>query len=245
MLLTAIIFGLCIMCRFRRREASKKKEEQRQKEANQRYAAGLSAVPPSAPTTHPLTRTNTNEAGREDVRSGSKGQGQAPGRYRSFAHVTPTPKDSPNRYSLTGSNPQILDVEPGEQTNESGQFRRYITMEMTPDDLDESSPCPSIYSQGNVIGMTHIPSPTTSIPHSPVEGGYVPGVKYSTAGGQWSRVVLEDPTLVYPYTSSLTRPTPFLGLSKPFQQTAESKYLKSMQALKSMDEEIMRENPAT
>ena len=130
--------------------------------------------------------------------------------------------------------------------SDSGQYRRYLTMEVTPDDLDEGSPCPPMYtSQGVVIGMTHLPSPTTPtatvLPHSPMEGGGY-GAKYQ-GQGQWQRGMLEDPNLVYTYSSSLPRPTPFLGLSKPFQ--AESKYLKSMQALKVMDEEIMKETPAS
>ena len=67
--------------------------------------------------------------------------------------------------------------------------------------------------------------------------------KYGQHLPDWPRnMMMEDPSLVYPYSSSLPRPTPFLGLSKNMM-TDQSKYLKSMQALKTMDEEIMKETP--
>lgn len=223
--------------------AEKKKEEQKLKERNQRNALEM-AVSSSSHTTHSLSRQNGGDGGKDGGKQVLKGQGQIQGRYLTFAQVTGNPKDNTHRYSLTSSNPQSPETETSDQMSDSGHYRRYITMEVTPDDIDESSPCPSIYSQGTVIGMTHIPSPTSTGPHSPVEGsGY--SIKYPPGGNQWNRGILEDPSMTYPYTASLTRPTPFLGLSKPFQPSAESKYLKSMQALKTMDEEIMRENPTT
>ena len=174
-----------------------------------------------------------------------------------FAHVAPTPKTEGgsggggggNRYSFTGEGEGVM-VGGGEQPDPA-QYRRYLALEVPPDHphhphhhhpyhhpMDDGSGYPP---QGVVIGMTHLPpsssSPSTPTPTTvlPAQEGYP--VKYP---GQWQKGVMEDPNLVYSaYTSSLPRPTPFLGLSKPFQ--AESKYLKSMQALKVMDEEIMKE----
>ena len=251
-LLTCVTLGLCIMCRSRRHHARKKKEQQQKlREQDQRKHLEMAGTPTSQSLpTHSLSRHGGPEGGGGGRAGGApKGQGQAQGRYMTFAHVTPSPKDNPNRYSFTSSNLPSSEGGDAGDVSDSGQYRRYLTMEVTPDDLEEGSPCPPMYTspQGVVIGMTHLPSPTsptaTVLPHSPMEGGGY-GVKYQGQGqGQWQRGLLEDPNLVYTYNSSLPRPTPFLGLSKPFQ--AESKYLKSMQALKVMDEEIMKETPAS
>nr|KAG5707212.1 hypothetical protein BaRGS_017896 [Batillaria attramentaria] len=239
-LLTCVVFGLCIMCRSRRQEKRRKKKEEMK--MNERNKRSILEVPTSS--AHHPTLSRQTESGK-DGRGGQKSQGQGhpQGRYMTFAQVNPSAKDNPNRYSFTGTNlPQQTELEGGVDMSESGVYRRYLNLEMTPDELEDPSTCPPLYSQGVVLGMTHLPSPTT--PVSPSEGG-VYGLKYSPQSGQWTRAMIEDPTLVYPYTSSLPRPTPFLGVSKPFPQNAESKYLKSMQALKSMDNEIMKENPTS
>ncbi|XP_076470446.1 uncharacterized protein LOC143300570 [Babylonia areolata] len=251
-LATCVCLCLCIMCRSRRQHARKKREEEqkaRDLSARQEHVE-MSATPTSHThhphPTHSLSRPGDKDGGRMGV---TKGQGQPQGRYMTFAHVnpatTPTPRDNPHRYSFTGQGTEG-GGEMGEGGPDSGQYRRFLSLEMTPDPMDDPSSTPHLYSpQGGILGMTHLPSsptPTPMLPgQPPVEGGgggnY--GVKYQN---QWAKgMMMEDPNLVYPYTSSLPRPTPFLGLSKPFP--TESKYLKSMQALKVMDEEIMKDSP--
>jgi len=256
-ILTSVTLGLCIMCRSRRKHARKTKEEQKLRQTQQRGQHMEMGTPTSHHPSHTLSR-HGDDGGRGRQSQKGQGQGQQQGRYMTFA------KDNPNRYSF-GSGAPLPDPNIGGDLNDLDQstYRRYLTLEVNPDDLDfdldhthgnmytaTSTP------QGVVIGMTHlppgttttsIPSPTTQIPHSQVEGGGgVPHYgKYAQQGmlPGWPRTMLEDPTLVYPYSSSLPRPTPFLGLSKPI--LSESKYLKTMQALKSMDEEIMKETPTS
>ncbi|KAL8589309.1 hypothetical protein ACOMHN_052312 [Nucella lapillus] len=257
---TCVCLSLCVMCRSRRRHARKKRQEEQKARETSKRQQNLEMTTPTpstaSQTPHPTHSLSRPGAEKEGTRPGiAKGQGQGQGqpqgqpqgRYMTFAHVTPSRKDDPHRYSFTGQMPEGGGGgcgESGEVPDSSGQYRRFLNLEMTPDPLDD--PYPQMYPSqgGGILGMTHLPSPTspsiTSLPQSPLEGVGPYAGKYQN---QWAKGMMEDPNAVYPYTSSLPRPTPFLGLSKPFQ--AESKYLKSMQALKVMDEEIMKDSPAS
>lgn len=110
-------------------------------------------------------------------------------------------------------------------------------MDVTPDDVMGGSTHQHLQemypsSPGGVMGMTNLDHRSQDAFHN-------------FYGNQW-QPTLKDDTLTYPYgTTALTRPTPFLGLSKAFpysqpESKFESKYLK---ALRAKESEPIKEYP--
>ncbi|XP_076449143.1 uncharacterized protein LOC143285631 [Babylonia areolata] len=320
-LLTCLLLGVCIMCRSRRR----RRREARQGGGAHDGAGGgggggrgsktQGKHPPHSPSDPSSTphgggqppssssSSHHHHHSRHGGEGGRQGQGQghhsAPqGRYLTFAHVTPLPKDSPNRHSFTPTPTPTANTNPtttilpememttthhggGDIMTDSGQFRRFLPLDVGSDHIgggggleDPHHPYPNphqgcVYTpQGVIIGMTQLPTTTTTAPtvhHQ--EGGVGYGVKY--LNNQWQKGVMEEPSMLYhpPYTSSLPRPSPFLELSTtttstttpvhhqyPYhphphphhqQQGEPGKYAKTLQGLKVREEEDgFKETPA-
>lgn len=149
--------------------------------------------------------------------------------YVTFSKMSPTSpgggKNESHRYSMSDRtiSPADVDIIP-EQMTESGNYKRFLAMDITSEDITEDPIQQGMYppSPGGVIGMSKLDR-------------RVPDVYQSYHGNQWHPNLKEE-GMMCPYgSSSLTRPTPFLGMSKPFSCTQpeskyESKYLKALKA---------------
>ncbi|KAK6174653.1 hypothetical protein SNE40_017889 [Patella caerulea] len=193
---TISVIVICVTCIQRRRQKRNENEALKQKKLQQRNALEM-AVSNSSNTTLCLSKHGS-------------GQGSPnPNQYTNYPRTTVLSKDNPHRYSLGSSVQHSSEGDPNDQMSESGNYKRFLMLDVTPD--EESSPCPSVYSQGER--------------HPMQDQMRFSGPNY-TGGNNW-RSVPEECVMGYPYNSSLTRPNPILTpMSKPFTYSPDNKYLK-------------------
>ncbi|XP_059156606.1 uncharacterized protein LOC131941379 [Physella acuta] len=228
-LLTCVIVTTCVMCHIRKRDREKRQELHRQK-SPQRNALEM-AVCNSSSTSMSLSKKNENSGNRS-------GPGGDRHHYVTFSKMNSPPSnnmmDGGHRYSVPDHTGPEGDRIPGDripdQMTESGNYKRYLTMEITPDDMMDESIQHGIYPPSpGVMGMTNLDH-------------RMPDIYGNYHSNQWH--CKEDPSM-YPYgSSSLTRPTPFLGLSKPFTCSQpdpryETKYIKT---IKTLDNDTIKEH---
>ena len=219
-LLTLIVIGLCIWCRARRRRSEKKKQEQLRLE-KQQQRRGLDRE---------LSNSTNTTLSRQNGSSSGSGSGAGSGHYAPFPRGANSNanKDPTHRYSLGSSVQHSSEGDPAEQLSESGNYKRYLAMDITPD--EEFSPSPTLYSQTGVVSVERHPTP--DFKNTSLRGFYA---------NNWRN---DDPLSTYPYTTSLSRPSPFLPISKPYTYSPDNKFLKGMTSFRNMDSNIIQEHPA-
>ncbi|KAH9488058.1 Neuropilin and tolloid-like protein 2 [Bulinus truncatus] len=224
-ILTCIVVGLCVMCRLRRRGRGKRQD----------VAAAAAAARQMSPQRNALeiavcNSSNTSQSlSKQNEISGNR-QAGGPERhpYVAFGRMnSPTPNNvvdnGSHRYSLSDHHLLGPDGERiPDQMTESGNYKRFLTMEMTPDDI--------MLEQGMYPG-----TPTGVMGMTNLDHHRMPDIYGNYHSNVWHPNLKEDN--IYPYGSaSLTRPTPFLGMSKTFSYTQpeskyETKYLKTMKSI--------------
>ncbi|XP_046337889.2 neuropilin and tolloid-like protein 2 [Haliotis rufescens] len=203
-LLTAVVIGVCVSCHYKRRDKRSDRELKKQQQ-KQRNALEM-AVSNSSTTTYSLSR------------QGGPGAGSSPASHH--PQLSPRSKDNTHRYSLGSSVQHSSEGDPADTMSDVGNYKRFLTMEMTPD--EESSPCPSLYSQTGVVTVERHPALESPYPRF--------------TSNAWRP---EDP-MHYPYTS-LKKPPQF-NVTKPFSYSPESKYITSIPSLKYTNNDIRPEN---
>ncbi|CAL1541949.1 unnamed protein product [Lymnaea stagnalis] len=229
-ILTCISVTICVMCHMKKKQREKRLEVTRQK-SPQKNALEM-AVCNSSNTSMSLSRQNETSGNRPGV-----GSDRQP--YVTFAKM-----NAPSNNAMEGSHRYSVSEHPmqgqdsdriPDQMTESGNYKRFLTMDITPDDIMEESMQQGMYpsTPTGIMGMTNLDH-------------RMPDIYGNYHGNQWHPNLKEDNT-IYPYgSSSLTRPTPFLGMSKTFSYNQpetkyESKYLK---ALKTMENDTIKEQVA-
>ncbi|XP_041375207.1 neuropilin and tolloid-like protein 2 [Gigantopelta aegis] len=216
-LLTLVVIGLCVWCRARSRRAEKKKQEELRLEKQQQRRGLDRELSNSTNTT--LSRQNGS----------SSGSGAGSGHYAPFPRGGTTNKDPTHRYSLGSSVQHSSEGDPAEQLSESGNYKKFLAMDLSPD--EEFSPCPTLYSQTGVVTVERHPGP--DLKNAGLRGFYA---------NNWRN---DDPLASYPYTTSLSRPSPFLSVSKPYTYSPEHKFFKGMSSFRNIDSDIIQEHPTS
>ncbi|XP_055892124.1 neuropilin and tolloid-like protein 2 isoform X2 [Biomphalaria glabrata] len=232
-ILTCVVVGLCIMCHLRKRGRGKRQDSN--------ATAVAAAASHKSPQRNALeiavcNSSNTSMSlSRQNEISGNRQGGLDRQHYVAFGRMnSPAPNnamvDNSHRYSITDHHLQGPEGEriPDVMT-ESGNYKRFLTMEMTPDDI--------MIEQGVYPGTPTGVMGVTNLDHR------MPDIYGNYHGNMWHP---KDDN-VYPYGSaSLTRPTPFLGMSKTFSYTQpESKYeIKYLKTMKPVDNDALKEHQA-
>ncbi|GFS16417.1 neuropilin and tolloid-like protein 1 [Elysia marginata] len=248
-ILCGVTISLCIMCHLRRKERNKPKSASTN--------GSGSRAPPAQRNALEMAVNNSNTTSISLYKQSNDGRATMSGLDRPYyfskmnsASPSSSRDVSAHRYSLTDrgglSDSDVIHADP--IMTESGNYKKYLGLDLSADDgtgmpgVDESMHHhhhhhhfhPSTPSTpGGIMGMTSLDY--GQHPHHHRIPDVYPGY-HGSGGPQWHSA-LSDDSGMYSY-GSLTRPTPFLGMSKPFtygqpEGKFESKYLTALKALES------------
>ncbi|KAK3772888.1 hypothetical protein RRG08_024073 [Elysia crispata] len=246
-ILCGVTISLCIMCHLRRKERNKPK-------SSSAHGNG-SGAPPVQRNALEMAVNNSNTTSISLYKQSNDGRATMTGLDRPYyfskmnsSSPTSSRDVSAHRYSITDrgglSDSDVVHADP--IMTESGNYKKYLGLDLSADDgtgvpgVDDSMhhhhhhhhfhpSTPSAPS--GIMGMTTLEY--GQHPHHHRLPDVYPG--YPGSGGPQWHSALSDDSGMYSY-GSLTRPTPFLGMSKPFtygqpEGKYESKYLSALKAL--------------